>query len=810
MEGASDPSKGRTFSIDLSSEGAARLREAVKQKLSEFMGSYTDDVLAEYVAVLVCHGKHQDQAKKDLDAFLGDHSSAFVAWLWDHIASNMHLYVTSAQSSQPGVVNEQEKINSDEHAKKNSEKQTKRSADLETLSKGNNGALISNLTHTEVNERPTRATESRRRREWIPSEHKALREAKETPRLQTNCDERDEFMAGENFQLKGKLTLKRQHSPEAWIRRERFRQDERHANKRTSPPPAVDAPRRLLQSAVREAVGPVGSGNLRKTETVSKRLRSVVSTAVENPDASLDTVEAPHRPKALVRSVPAMAVAMKAAAAAAEDVARVRSAGSVFDRLGKRLDRDFNGLQEVVDEHMADNGNNIENTMTESDYQEHEYQQRSEINSRSGSRLQGRLSRGFVDDVAMMENESIVPSDPTTDSEGYDEGEEDARYMHAYASASRESRRLENRENDGSSRLSTFKERQPLQVKQPDKRPEESVTVQYRLARNSDEMARENRIQNASSSGLSNASRKIVNISVNVNTWKPPHFRPARDPVDGETRTSTGGLKLLPDHTDMDVDGSLPDDTDMGLQAEGGQSVPIVDPNDVSGADFCSNVRKVTPSSSTSGTHTAVRPSEDTDSRTVFVTNVHFAATKETLSKHFNRCGDVVKVIILTDAATGQPKGSAYVEFARKETAEMALTLNETSFMSRMLKVVRKNTSALETSMLARPPLRRPFVFGARPPVRAPYARGFPIPYRRGYMPRASSSRNLQWRRDASAGAVSDNSVASLNEPPAATSSVPIFSGNPGVSVSSRLQRPLTYIRTPTKTSSENPGPRQD
>ena len=77
-------------------------------------------------------------------------------------------------------------------------------------------------------------------------------------------------------------------------------------------------------------------------------------------------------------------------------------------------------------------------------------------------------------------------------------------------------------------------------------------------------------------------------------------------------------------------------------------------------------------------------------------------------------------------------------------------------------------------------------------------------------MPRASSSRNLQWRRDASAGAVSDNSVASLNEPPAATSSVPIFSGNPGVSVSSRLQRPLTYIRTPTKTSNENPGPRQD
>jgi len=79
MEASSDPIKGRTFSIDLSSDGAARLREAVKQKLAEFMGSYTDDVLAEYVAVLVCHGKQQDQAKRDLDAFLGDHSGAFVA-----------------------------------------------------------------------------------------------------------------------------------------------------------------------------------------------------------------------------------------------------------------------------------------------------------------------------------------------------------------------------------------------------------------------------------------------------------------------------------------------------------------------------------------------------------------------------------------------------------------------------------------------------------------------------------------------------------------------------------------------------------
>ena len=88
-----------------------------------------------------------------------------------------------------------------------------------------------------------------------------------------------------------------------------------------------------------------------------------------------------------------------------------------------------------------------------------------------------------------------------------------------------------------------------------------------------------------------------------------------------------------------------------------------------------------------SGVNSSVRP-EDTDSRTVFVSNVHFAATKEAITKHFSRCGEVLKVIILTDAVTGQSKGSAYIEFSSRETTEIALNLNETPFMSRMLLVL--------------------------------------------------------------------------------------------------------------------------
>lgn len=36
---------------------------------------------------------------------------------------------------------------------------------------------------------------------------------------------------------------------------------------------------------------------------------------------------------------------------------------------------------------------------------------------------------------------------------------------------------------------------------------------------------------------------------------------------------------------------------------------------------------------------------------------VHFAATKDGISRHFSKFGEVLKVVMVTDAATGQPKG---------------------------------------------------------------------------------------------------------------------------------------------------------
>jgi hypothetical protein len=70
----------KKFTLDVSSEGAAKLKAIVKAKLSEFIGNYSDDVLVEYVVVLVSHGKQPSQAIVDLEAFLGNESKAFVTW----------------------------------------------------------------------------------------------------------------------------------------------------------------------------------------------------------------------------------------------------------------------------------------------------------------------------------------------------------------------------------------------------------------------------------------------------------------------------------------------------------------------------------------------------------------------------------------------------------------------------------------------------------------------------------------------------------------------------------------------------------
>ncbi|KAI3814023.1 hypothetical protein L1987_18765 [Smallanthus sonchifolius] len=83
---------------------------------------------------------------------------------------------------------------------------------------------------------------------------------------------------------------------------------------------------------------------------------------------------------------------------------------------------------------------------------------------------------------------------------------------------------------------------------------------------------------------------------------------------------------------------------------------------------------------------------EEVDTRSIFVGNVDYACTPEEVQQHFQSCGTVNRVTILTDKF-GQPKGFAYVEFLEVEAVQEALALSESELHGRQLKVMAKRTN---------------------------------------------------------------------------------------------------------------------
>ncbi|CAA0409023.1 unnamed protein product [Arabidopsis thaliana] len=83
---------------------------------------------------------------------------------------------------------------------------------------------------------------------------------------------------------------------------------------------------------------------------------------------------------------------------------------------------------------------------------------------------------------------------------------------------------------------------------------------------------------------------------------------------------------------------------------------------------------------------------EEVDSRSIYVGNVDYACTPEEVQQHFQSCGTVNRVTILTDKF-GQPKGFAYVEFVEVEAVQNSLILNESELHGRQIKVSAKRTN---------------------------------------------------------------------------------------------------------------------
>ncbi|KAK6135562.1 hypothetical protein DH2020_030670 [Rehmannia glutinosa] len=128
-----------------------------------------------------------------------------------------------------------------------------------------------------------------------------------------------------------------------------------------------------------------------------------------------------------------------------------------------------------------------------------------------------------------------------------------------------------------------------------------------------------------------------------------------------------------------------------------------------------------------SGASATQAEKEEVDARSIYVGNVDYACTPEEVQQHFQSCGTVNRVTILTDKF-GQPKGFAYVEFVEVEAVQNALLLNESELHGRQLKVSAKRTNVpgMKQYRGRRPNpyfgSRRPFMPG--PPVYPPYGYG--------------------------------------------------------------------------------------
>eukprot|EP00245_Coleochaete_scutata_P002759 TRINITY_DN13856_c0_g1_i1.p1 TRINITY_DN13856_c0_g1~~TRINITY_DN13856_c0_g1_i1.p1 ORF type:complete len:223 (-),score=53.02 TRINITY_DN13856_c0_g1_i1:696-1364(-) len=123
---------------------------------------------------------------------------------------------------------------------------------------------------------------------------------------------------------------------------------------------------------------------------------------------------------------------------------------------------------------------------------------------------------------------------------------------------------------------------------------------------------------------------------------------------------------------------------------------------------------------------------EEADARSVYVGNVDYACTPEELQQHFQACGTVNRVTILTDKV-GHPKGFAYVEFLEVDAVANALLLNESELHGRPLKVLSKRTNL--PGMKARRRFNPYAVAGYRPRRPFPAAVSY-APYGYGRIPR--------------------------------------------------------------------------
>uniref|UniRef100_A0A0E0KNV6 RRM domain-containing protein n=1 Tax=Oryza punctata TaxID=4537 RepID=A0A0E0KNV6_ORYPU len=601
----------RSFRMDRLSPDAAALRAAVADVLPRFLGSYTDDILAEYIVILVCNGKHQYQARDDLEAFLGDDSAKFVSWLWGYLSKRA---LTSADNSsiQRGLTNEIR----NRSAKKNLQVAKALSEDTFIISHHLKSIMLFRST----------------------------------------------------TQLKDKT----------W-------------------PDATLAQRLLLLLKGWLTINVIGKANIRRSFST---LKSGVAARTAQ---ALPQEELCHE-VCIGRNASARRFPLAVRSDDVLDPESMKKRGNVWDRLGKPAIKDRICATENDDMHVQNGLHKKAKLMVT------EHELRCHMNS---------STEGDLFDIA--------------NSRRFPRGYPDVNTVQAHEHAEKSNRsRLIGRINFGDIERNQLQVRDVIRQKSSSNLPVRSVPLQSQNEFASEVKSSVTAVSepachvSKSTKGQVSGSSKLGQLATRRNLetevlQSQQVSSPAQSKTGSSVHEDGGNCCNKPMKDEM---------LDMKLKLK------QVELDVLKLRSRQAQINNVKQGVLSSGPHANL--DEDADSRTVLVTNVHFAATKEALSGHFMKCGTVLKINILTDAISGHPKGAAFVTFTDKESVEKAVSLSGSSFFSRVLTVMRK-AEAPPGFLASVQPIGRPLQSWNSPSIQ------------KGVSPRQIPGYHLQWKREQSA-----------------------------------------------------------
>ncbi|KAF5936414.1 hypothetical protein HYC85_027543 [Camellia sinensis] len=607
----------KSFKMDRKSPLAATLKSSISDKLLQFLGNYTDDVLAEYIIVLVCNGKHQIQARDDLEAFLGERSGEFVSWLWDHLLKFAHPSSSAIGSLDP--------------------------KDVTSTSPSNDGAdkdLRSNRLRDDQNHGNGNADSSLTKNGKYC--HTSLHPSSPDPSNNVEHSEGIQDCNGLVAPLNVVNTKKVQSQKQ-----------------RNAVPREVGATENIHDDSLTQMPSRIGGSSLISTR------REQSSECV---DKSKKTVN--HKGNGL----PSQPL----------DVSR---RGMVFRNLQPSI---------------------IEDTDTKQIYD-------ANVSARSPPKADGEIScrmkksRGSVwDRLGKPCKENCFVNDKAVDAHAVDIVEKDQEMydQHTLLVPVRNEELCESIKNEVNELDNSGSGNNPGECRKMEQG--ESMICKLHAAND----IRRKRHFGEISSGPNSCLVSLVGGS----NMDHHQYKESSQDFKRSNSTSEAAAPALVSQV-QDVKQRL-HQIEMEMSKLRTKQQVMKQPHELTNSGVLKHSE------------------EDVESRTVFVTNVHFAATKEALSLHFAKCGVVLSVVILTDTLNGQPKGSAYITFANKESVDKAVALSGTSLFSRTLKVLRKAEEATMTSTI---PQR------AGKPAQAQFSRiNRKTPFDRPFHPNS----RLQWQRE--------------------------------------------------------------